>query len=73
MALPKKSKRKRPLVKLVSTGSKKDGRPTLHFYTTRKNLKLPIKLSLKKYDPRAYNPETEKCGMHVVYKEEKIR
>ncbi len=61
-------------IKLVSTGKNKDGKPTGTFYTTTKNKKTSTeKLVLKKFDPRAYNPETNKCGMHLQFKEDKIK
>ncbi|HLB57607.1 MAG TPA: bL33 family ribosomal protein, partial [Gammaproteobacteria bacterium] len=32
----------------------------------------PDKLARKKYDPLAWNKDTQKCGMHVDFKEKKI-
>ncbi len=64
----------REKIKLESTGKKKDGKPTKTFYTTYKNKrKSTEKLNLKKYDPRAYNPETQRAGLHVIFKEGKIK
>ena len=64
----------REKIKLVSTGKTKAGKPTGTYYTTSKNKRtMTEKFELKKFDPRAYNPETDKTGMHVLFKEEKIK
>jgi len=64
----------REKIKLISTGKKQDGRVTGTFYTKTKNKRTSTtKLSLKKFDSKAYNIETGKCGMHVVFKEGKIK
>jgi large subunit ribosomal protein L33 len=63
----------REKVKLNSTGKTKEGKPTGTYYTVTKNKKLPEKLELKKFDRRAFNAETGKCGMHVIFKEGKIK
>jgi len=64
----------REKIKLVSTGKTKDGKPTKSFYTTTKNKRTQTeKLNTKKFDPKAFNPETGKTGMHVVFKEDKIK
>ena len=60
-------------IRLVSTGTNKDGKKTGYFYTTLKNKRMTEKMSFKKFDPRAFNKETGKCGMHVLFKEEKIK
>jgi ribosomal protein L33 len=62
----------------VSTGKTKAGLKTGTFYTTVKNkrngaVKGTGKLELKKFDSRAYNEEKDKCGMHVIFKEDKIK
>lgn len=63
----------RDKIKLLSTGKTKKGEPTGVFYTTTKNKKTkPEKLSMKKYDKRAFNAATGKNGMHVEFKETKI-
>ena len=50
----------RDKIKLLSTAG------TGHFYTTTKNKRLhPVKLEVKKYDPKARK--------HVNYKEAKIK
>ena len=74
MASKKKTDNK---IKLVSTGKGANGKPTKYTYTTvrnKRNLqeKGKNKLELMKFDPRAFNTETGKCGMHVLHKEEKI-
>jgi len=64
----------REKIKLASTGTNKNGKKTGTFYTTTKNKRNNAeKFSFKKFDPRAYNTETGKCGMHVIFKEEKIK
>ena len=64
----------REKIKLVSTGKTKAGRPTGVYYTTKKNKRNSTeKLNYKKFDPRAFNPETGKTGMHVAFKEDKIK
>lgn len=63
----------RDIIKMVSTGKTKAGKPTGTFRTTTKNKKKTTeKLKLKHYDPRAYNAETQKTGMHVLFEEGKI-
>lgn len=64
----------REKIKLVSTGKTVDDKPTKTFYTKTKNKRNQVgeKLNLKMFDRRAYNPETQKTGAHVVFKEEKI-
>ena len=64
----------RDKIKLTSTGENAAGRPTGTFYTTTKNKQQgKEKLSIKKFDPKAYNPDSKKCGMHVIFKEAKIK
>jgi len=64
----------REKIKLVSTGKTKDGKPTKTFYTTTKNKRLHTeKMNTKKFDPRAFDPKTGKAGMHVAFKEAKIK
>ena len=66
----------REKIKLVSTGKTKEGKATGYYYTTTKNKRAEggkTKLERKKFDPRAYNSKTDKKGMHVLFKEEKIK
>ena len=64
----------REKIKLVSTGTNKAGKITGSYYTTTKNKRnITEKISLKKFDRLAYNPETGKQGMHVIFKEGKIK
>jgi len=64
----------REKIKLVSSGKTKSGKPTKTFYTTTKNKRQNVeKISVKKFDPKAFNPETGKSGMHVTFKEDKIK
>ncbi|OGT47694.1 MAG: 50S ribosomal protein L33 [Gammaproteobacteria bacterium RIFCSPHIGHO2_12_FULL_41_20] len=63
----------REIIKMVSTGKTKQGKPTGSFRTTTKNKKKTTeKLKLKHYDARAYNAKTQKTGMHVLFEEGKM-
>jgi large subunit ribosomal protein L33 len=63
----------RDKIKMVSTGKTKAGKSTGTFRTTTKNKKLSTeKLKMKHYDRLAYNAETGKTGMHVLFEETKI-
>lgn len=63
----------REKIKMVSTGLTKEGKKTGTFRTTTKNKRTTTeKLKKKYYDSRAYNTETGKVGMHVVFEEGKI-
>jgi len=64
----------REKIKLVSTGKNKAGKPTKTFYTTTKNKRQTTeKINIKKFDPKAFDPKTGKIGMHVVFKEDKVK
>ncbi len=64
----------REKIKLVSTGKNKLGKRTGYFKTTTKNKRTATeKLVMRCFDPRAWNPETGRCGMHVEFKEDKIK
>jgi large subunit ribosomal protein L33 len=63
----------RDKIKMNSTGLTEAGKKTGTFRTTTKNKRtMTEKLKLKYYDPRAFNKETGKCGMHVLFEEGKI-
>ncbi|WP_264435279.1 50S ribosomal protein L33 [Coxiella endosymbiont of Dermacentor marginatus] len=63
----------REKIMLRSTGKTKASKPTGTCYTTTKNKRnTEGKLGIKKFDPRAWNYETGKYGVHVLFKEEKI-
>ena len=63
----------RDKIKMVSTGLTKEGKKTGTFRTTTKNKRtMTEKLKKKHFDPRAYNAETGKAGMHVMFEEGKI-
>ena len=63
----------REIIKMLSTGKTKEGKPTGTFRAKTKNKKKTTeKLKMKSYDPRAYNTKTGKCGMHVMFEETKI-
>jgi large subunit ribosomal protein L33 len=64
----------REKIKLVSTGKTKEGKPTKTYYTTIKNKRTTTeKLAIKKFDARAFDEKTGKCGMHVIFKEDKLK
>lgn len=64
----------REKIKLVSTGKTKDGKPTKTYYTTTKNKRnVTEKINIKKFDPKAFNAETDKIGAHVIFKEDKVK
>lgn len=53
-------------IHMVSTGKNEKGKPTKTVYATRRNPRNDLsntKLKLKKFDRRAFNPETGKIGM----------
>ena len=65
-------------IKLVSTGAKENGERTGFYRTTTVSVKpkkgvKPEKLEVKRFDPRAFNKETGKPGMHVLFKQDKIK
>ncbi len=63
----------RDKIKMNSTGKTAKGKPTGTYYTTDKNKKLSTeKLKKKRYDRLAFNPETGKLGMHVLFEEGKL-
>jgi large subunit ribosomal protein L33 len=63
----------RDKIKLNSTGRTQKGKPTGTFRTTTKNKKTTTeKLKFKCYDKLAWNAETGKKGMHVMFEEGKI-
>ncbi len=70
-------KRNSDIIRLNSTGKTKSGKPTGYFKVTRRckaNLAASGryangKLKLRKYDPRAYNAVTGRCGMYVEFVE----
>lgn len=58
-------------IRLVSTAKNKKDKPTGYFYTTYKNKRNTTeKLRIKKFDPRAYNAQTDTVGMVVEFKED---
>ena len=64
----------REKIKMVSTGKTSGGKMTKTFYTTTKNKRnVTEKISIKKFDPRAFNTVTGKNGMHVIFKEDKLK
>lgn len=63
----------REKIKLVSTGLTKEGKKTGTFRTTTKNKRTTTeKLKKKCFDRLAYNKDTGKTGMHVLFEEGKI-
>ena len=64
----------REAIKMVSTGKTKSGKKTGTFRVRTKNKRASTeKLKLKYYDPRAWNPETGRYGMHVMFEEGKMK
>jgi large subunit ribosomal protein L33 len=60
-------------VRLLSTGKNAKGNATGYTYYVKKNPKnITEKMSFRKYDPRAVNPETGKTGAHVMFEEKKL-
>ena len=65
------------IIRLNSTGTKENGKPTGYFKVTtrcKRNLAAKSrfangKLKLRKYDPRAFDPATGKRGMYVEFVE----
>lgn len=63
----------REKIKMVSTGLTKEGKKTGTFRTTTKNKRtMTEKFKKKCFDQRAFNTETGKCGMHVIFEEGKL-
>ena len=62
----------REKVQLRSTGLNQKGKPTGYYKTLSVNKRSEKKLELMKYDPRAFNPETGKVGMRVIFKQKKL-
>lgn len=63
----------REKIKLISTGKTKEGNLTGTYYTTTKSKQKTEKLELSKFDRLAFNSATGKIGMHVLFKEGKIK
>lgn len=59
-------------VRLVSKATNKYGNPTGTTYYVKKGKNASEKLAFKKYDPAAFNQETGKSGMHVLFEEKKL-
>jgi len=64
----------REKIQLRSTGTSKSGKPTGYYKTTVVNKRnmAEKKLDLMKFDPRAWNKETGKPGMKVLFKQKKL-
>ncbi len=63
----------RDKIKMVSTGLTQAGKKTGTFRTTTKNKRISTeKRKQKHFDKRAFNAETGKSGMHVMFEEGKI-
>lgn len=62
----------RKIIKLNSTGRNKKGKKTGFYKTTTKKLNVTEKIKKIIFDPRAWDPETEKCGKRVLFEEGKI-
>ena len=68
------AKSAREKIKLVSTGLTEAGKKTGTYYTTTKNKRNTTdKIKMMKFDRRAWNETAGKAGMHVEFKEDKIK
>lgn len=63
----------RKQVRLVSTAKNKNGKSTGTFVVVYVQKQAPEKLELRRYDPKAYEPETGKLGFHVSFVEKKMK
>jgi large subunit ribosomal protein L33 len=63
----------RKKVRIVSTGTNQKGKATGTFYVIQVNKLAQEKLEIKKFDRFAFNQETGKRGMHVIFKEKKLK
>lgn len=59
-------------VRLVSPATNKNGNPTGTTYYVKRSAKATEKLRFRKYDPKAWNAEDSKQGMHVWFEEKKL-
>lgn len=59
-------------VRLVSPAKNRHGNPTGTTYYVKKGKQATEKLRFRKYDPKAWNEETGKAGMHVWFEEKKL-
>lgn len=62
----------REKIMMLSTGKTVKGKSTGTYYTTKRNKRATEKLELNKFDPRAWDSQNGKSGMHVVFKEKKL-
>ncbi|MGB6976068.1 MAG: 50S ribosomal protein L33 [Gammaproteobacteria bacterium] len=66
----------REKISLKSEGKTKKGNSTGTFRTTTTNkaaMTANKKLEIKKFDKRAYNEKTGRNGMHVIFKQTKLK
>ncbi len=64
----------REKIRMNSTGTQENGKPTGYFKTTTKNKRtMTEKLEMMCFDPRAWNEKTKRNGKHVKFKEGKIK
>ncbi len=70
----KMAKKNTILVKLTSTGVRKDGKPTGTYFVKKRNPKKQTeKLQARKFDPLAVDPNNPgKVGVHVNFVEKKM-
>ena len=59
-------------VRLISDAKNIYGNPTGTTYYVKKGKQATEKLSFRKYDPKAVDPETGKPGCHVLFTEKKL-
>ena len=63
----------RTKIRMVSTGTTEDGKPTGYFKSTTRMKNALEKLKRKYFDKRAWNKKTGRNGMHVEFVEKKMK
>ena len=63
---------KRSKIMLKSTGVMENGQPSDTCYFTTVGPNVTEKLSINKFDPKAFDKESGKKGCYVVFKQKKI-
>jgi large subunit ribosomal protein L33 len=59
-------------VRLVSPATNKNGNPTGTTYYVKRSPQATEKLKMRKYDPKAWDADASKAGMHVEFTEKKL-
>ena len=64
----------REIIRMNSTGTDESGKRTGYFKTETKNkTKENMKRQRVMYDPRAFNQKKNKIGVHILFKEGKVK